>query len=192
VSSIIRITLIFVTCILNTACDKKASIEITNEQAVYETLLLKRIGNTYTKYYLAKATENQWFVNNPIEQYPWNESLKPLGNISIELVKKLYEVNKNSQSLNWNPLITNSEFLSTNYVYNPKNTDPRKHCFDEDNNYRSYYTLSKVAFSKNNKIALIKFSYLCATLGGAGEFFVTFEFKNSRWQTLGVELLWIS
>ena len=48
ISAILIVTLI--------GCDSKPKIELTKEQAVYETLFLKIIGDAHSKYYLVETT----------------------------------------------------------------------------------------------------------------------------------------
>ncbi len=187
-------------------CEKHAPFELTAEQGVYETLFVERIGNTYSKYYLADATENEWFINNPINDAKWDEYLGELGNIPIELVEELYRVNRESHPLNWKPIVTNAEMLPSVFAIKAKPEKRNERCLVESgkgnigigesskgkSEYRSYYSVSKVAFTKNGRMALVKFSYLCAPLSGAGEFFVAFELRENRWHPIGGRMLWIS
>ena len=196
------LSLIFVV-VLIIGCDSKPPIELTTEQAVYESLFLEITGDTHTKYYVADATENDWFKDNPFQNEKWEKALDDLGGINIELVKMLYDINKNSSPINWTPIITNAELLPSEYVIgvDPHTTGER--CLvnrDEanidimqNNKYmRSYYTISKVAFSQDRKTAILKFSRHCAPMSGAGEFFVAFKFEEKRWQMIGSRMLWIS
>jgi len=187
-------------------CENKSPLEVTTEQGVYETLFVERVGNTYAKYYLAGATENQWFINNPIKEAKWEEFLEELGNIPMELVEELYRVNMESHPLNWQPIVTNAVILPPTYAMKAQPGKRNERCLVEEGKgnigiresgkgkrqYRSYYSVSKVAFSNNGKLALVKFSYLCAPLSGAGEYFVAFELRENRWHYLGSRMLWIS
>jgi len=58
--------------------------------------------------------------------------------------------------------------------------------------YRSYYTVSRVAFSKDRRYALIKYSRYCAPLSTAAEFFQSFEYTNNGWECIGQITLWRS
>lgn len=202
-----KVTLIISLIMFIIGCEKQAPLELTAEQGVYETLFVERVGgNTYSKYYLAGATENEWFINNPINNAQWDESLDELGNIPMELVEELYRVNRESHPLNWRPIVTNAEMLPPSFAVRAKPEKINERCLVEEGKgntgleasgkgkgeYRSYYSVSKVAFTKNGKMALVKFSYLCAPLSGAGEFFVAFELHENKWHPIGGRMLWIS
>ena len=190
--------------LLSAACEQPAPLVITTEQSVYETFFVERIGDLHSKYYLAGATENDWFKENPFDQYSWDNELEKLGGVSISLVKELYRLNEESHALNWKPIVTNAELLPDHYARKAEGKEKEDRCFVEGSKgnigvyregkgrYRSYYTVSKVAFSEDKTIAMLKISYLCAPLSGAGEFFITFELKDNRWHPLGGRLLWIS
>ena len=75
-------------------CDSKPAIEITMEQAVYESLFLKITGNAHSKYFIVEVTESEWFNNNPFDENDWVSKLDDMGGINIELIKKLYENKK--------------------------------------------------------------------------------------------------
>ncbi len=201
----IRYLLIACLVIFGPSCGYARTIELTAEQGVYETLFTKIVGNTYSKYYIAGATENEWFTNNPIKAASWEASLDSLGNIPMDLVIELYRVNEISHPLNWKPLVTNAVLLPASYAKNaePKERDSRCLVHEGEGNigigsktgkgaYRSYYSVSKVAFSSDNKLALVKFSYLCAPLSGAGESFAAFELREKQWHLIGVKRLWVS
>ena len=199
---IVKISVFFMVVSLSAGC--KEPINMTTEQSVYEALFAERIGDTYTKYYVANATENDWFKEHPFNKYPWAKSLDDLGGISVDLIKELYRVNQASYPLDWKPIVTNAEFLPGSFAHKPKKSEVEDRCFAENTKgnvgvyktgkgqFRSFYTVSKVAFSKDGKVALLKVSYLCAPLSGASEFFVTFKLENGQWHPLGGLLLWIS
>ena len=192
--------LIIVIAIL-AGCESKPSIELTMEQAVYESLFLKITGNTQEKYYIVEVTENEWFQANPFNENEWSSSLDDLGGINIELIKTLYKNNNKSGSLNWNPFITNAQLLPPKYNVNANFSG--SNCWVEESeanidvtinnkSNRSYYTVSRVGFSKNNKNAIVKLSRHCAPMSGAGEFFIAFEFVEKQWKVIGGRTLWVS
>ncbi len=202
----IRYLTIMLISLLSIACVKQAPLVITTEQSIYKTLFTETIGDSHPKYFFANATENDWFKDNPFDKYPWEESgaLEKLGGVSIELVKELYSINEESHALDWQSIVTNSEFLPGSYARKAKGKEIEDRCFPGSSKgnidiykegrgqYRSYYTVSKVAFSENRKIAMLKVSYLCAPLYGGSEFFITFELKGERWHKIGSWVLWIS
>ncbi len=201
-----KLSFVITLIMLNISCEKQAPLELTAEQGVYESLFVERIGNTYSKYYLAGATENEWFISNPINDAQWDSYLSELGNIPMELVEELYRVNEKSHPLIWQPLVTNAEKLPPSFAIKAKPDKRNERCLVQEGKgniglgapskgkgeYRSYYSISKVAFTNNGEIALVKFSYLCAPLSGAGEFFVSFELRGNRWHPIGGRMLWIS
>jgi len=201
-----KVALIISLIALVIGCEKQVSLQLTAGQAVFESLIVERIGNTYSKYFLAGATEHEWFINNPINEAKWEGSLSELGNIPIELVEELYRVNGESYPLNWQPIITNAEMLPPSFVIKAKPENKYERCLveggkgsigisesgREKGEYRSYYVISKVAFTMNGKMALVKISYLCAPLSGAGEFFASFQFRENGWHPIGGRMLWIS
>lgn len=183
------------------SCDTKQQIELTKKQAVYESLFLKITGDAHSKYYLVEVTESNWFQGNPFDESSWKHSLNTLGNINFELIKKLYEKNKTSVPIDWNPFITNAQLLTSEYNVNPHMSG--ENCFVEkkegninlyknNKGYRSYYTVSNVVFSSGGNKAILKFSRHCAPMSGAGEFFVVFEFVDKQWKVIGGKTLWVS
>jgi len=195
---------IILTCIivLVVGCDSRPQIRLTTEQAVYESFFLFVVGDAYSKVYLANASENRWFIENPFNEQEWNRSLSDMGGINIQLVKRLYEVNEMSTALGWQPFITNVEMLPVEYA-NLTHKEG-EHCFDRNGHgnvniyskdgraFRSYYSISKPAFSEDGEYALIKYSIHCAPLSGAGEGFAVFQFKQQRWQLIGGRRIWVS
>jgi hypothetical protein len=182
-------------------CDSKPEVKVTNTQAIYETIFLKVIGNTYNKYHLVETTESAWFIKHPYETEDWNTLLDSSDAITPELIKELYRVNASSLPLNWTPFLTNAKFLPSHYNDGPSQIE--NHCFVEEKDatidirsngsyYRSYYSISNVAFSSNNETAIVKYSRHCAPLTGAGEFIVVLQRINKQWQVIGGINLWIS
>jgi len=171
------------------------------EEKIYEALfsdLFKEI--MHVSFYLANTTENRWFIKNPFKKEYWGQKLKDLGGISIELVQELYRVNKTNRHVNWKSAILDPIFLQEEYTLNSNNKNTDELCLVEEGQgnvdmytntgkqYRSYYTVSKVAFSKDRRYALVKYSKHCAPLSG-GEFLASFEFKNNKWNLIGYKVL---
>ena len=190
--------------VLLSGCDSKPILELTSEQAVYESLFLEIQGDATTLYYLAKQTESAWFEENPFEGVDWQAWLDELGGVRIDLIRELYRVNRESGPLNWTPFITNAELLPKECARQSTGVDREKLCYvneDQPHNglgmknggfFRPYYTVSRVAFSRDGRYAIVKYSYHCARLCGAREAFVTFRLQDNRWQVVGGRLLWIS
>jgi hypothetical protein len=194
-------SLIFVVLALCSGCESKSNIELTKEQAVYETLFLEIFKNAHSKYYLVEATESYWFTENPFSESDWIDDLSDLGDIDIDIIKKLYENNEASTLINWIPFITNASLLPSRYVTGSR--EDENNCFvnKEDSNvgifkggkgYRAYYTVSNVAFSRDANKAIVKYSRHCAPMSGAGGFFVVFQFIENQWKVIGGRRLWIS
>jgi len=184
-------------------CDSKRTIGITPEQAVYESLFLGIAGDAHSQHYVAEATENAWFKDNPFKDEIWKKELEGLGNISIELVKELYKVNHKSMPINWKPLITNTQLLRFKNSDDQKSNSQNEECYSsinesnsensaESRRIRPYYSVSRVAFTPDGKNALLKVSFNCALLGGGGEYFAAFGFKDNQWEVIGLWRLSIS
>jgi len=171
------------------------------EEKIYEALfsdLFKEIRKP--NFYLANTTEDRWFAENPYKEEEWKEWLKDLGDISIELVQELYSVNKRHSTVNWNCTTLDPVFLPEEYSLNSIQKNRDEFCLVEKGKgnvnvytrmgqqYRSYYTVSKVAFSKDRRYALVKYSKHCAP-SSDGEFFASFEFKENKWQLFGYKEL---
>jgi hypothetical protein len=171
------------------------------EEKIYEALfsdLFKEIRKPV--FYLANTTEDRWFAENPYREKEWKEWLKDLGDISIKLVQELYSVNRTHSTVDWNPTILDPLFLPEEYSLNSNHRNRDKLCLVEKGKgnvsvytqtgqqYRSYYTVSKVAFSNDRRYAILKYSKHCSPSGG-GEFFVSFEFKDNKWQRIGYKQL---
>jgi hypothetical protein len=178
----------------------KTQIQITPEQAVYETLMLQNLANTHEPHYLVEETEVFWFKANPFNK-SWKGRLKPLGGIDMALIETLYAINQQPETINWQPFLTNMTMLPAQYNVAAKAEGDL--CFTEDGSgnvgvfnqgreYRSYFTLSRVAFSTDRLQAMVKFSYHCAPMSGAREGFAVFTFKDHGWQQTGGWLLWVS
>lgn len=189
--------------VMLSGCDSKPPMKLTMEQAVYEALFLKISKDAHSKYYVAEVNESDWFKKNPLDNKVWEKSLKELGNINIGLVKELYKINQKSTSINWVPFITNGKLLPSEYVIGVDPGFSGKNCLvpknkanidvrTNDKYMRSYYTVSKVAFSTDQKTALLKVSRHCAPMSGGSEFFVTFKFQDNQWKMVGSRTLWIS
>ena len=166
------------------------------EHKIYEVLFYKCL-TIRRKFYLAETTGNRWFKENPFKEEEWTGRLKDLGNISIELVQKLYSINNSHRPVNWNSALLDPVILPGEYALNDGQKKEDKYCFDEEGEgniivfnkdmkqYRSYYIVSRVAFSKDRRYALVKYSRNCAPSSDAGDFFVSFKFTNNAWKCIG-------
>ena len=166
------------------------------ENKIYETLFYKCL-TIRRKFYLAETTGNRWFKENPFKKEEWTGHLKDLGDISIELVQELYRKNINYRPVNWNSTLLDPVFLPDEYTLNNGRKKEDKYCFDEKaegnlstfykemKESRSYYIVSRVAFSKDRRYALVKYSINCSPSSGDGDFFVSFKFTNNGWKCIG-------
>lgn len=166
------------------------------ENKIYETLFYKCL-TIRRKFYLAKTTGNSWFKKNPFKKEEWAGRLKDLGNISIELVQELYRKNINYRPVNWSSDLLDPAFLPDEYALNDDNKKKGKYCFYEEGEgnvsvftedmkeYRSYYIVSRVAFSKDRRYALVNYSRNCSPSSDDGDFFVSFKFTNNGWKCIG-------
>ena len=54
-----------------------------------------------------------------------------------------------------------------------------------ENYFRLYYTVSRVAFSADRGLALLKYTRHCAPVSGAGEFFLALRLEEGQWRIIG-------
>lgn len=183
------------------SCDSSYNTGLSKEQAVYESLFLKIKGNSHEKYYLAQYTESEWFSSNPFNESDWESDSSTFGGIDIDTIKRLYQISSKSESLNWKPLITNGVLLSSKIGVD--SLGKQESCLVEmeqgnigivenGKGYRSYYTVSRVAFTSDQKKAILKFSLNCSPLSGGREAFVVLEFIEQQWKIVTGKNLWIS
>jgi hypothetical protein len=166
------------------------------ENKIYETLFYKCL-TIRRKFYLVKTTGNRWFKEHPFKKEEWIGRLKDLGGISIELVQDLYRINSSYRPANWKSDLLDPVFLPDEYALNDGRKKKDKYCFDEKGEgnvsaftkdmkeYRSYYIVSRVAFSKDHRYALVKYTINCSPSGGDGDFLVSFKFTNNAWKCIG-------
>ena len=198
---VIYISLAFVALL---GCAPKPTVTVTPEQAVYESLFLKIIGDARTEYFLVESTESHWFKTNPYVSEEWEKHFSAEDGLSAEIIKSLYASNVESTSLSWSPFLTNAKLLPSRYNKPARSVKQQELCLVEEGKgnisirtkdgkgYRSYYTVSKVAFSEGGELALVKYSRHCAPLSGAGEFLVVLQFIENGWSVVSGKVLWIS
>lgn len=173
--------------------ESKTTIQLVTDQAVYESLFQHLFRSNYEPLYIANTTESQWFKNNPITRVNERELIKLQG-VYPKLLKRLYEINEHKHPLNWHPYMINAMFLNEYYAnidhnrvektcyVNKRDTTVDK--FTVKPHLRAYYTVSKVAFSKDKKIALLKYAYHCSPRSGSGDWLVILRLEENAWQVL--------
>lgn len=170
------------------------------DEAVYESLFLYLYKGSYETLFIANATESKWFKNNPISQVNEDEIAK-LHGIHPKLLQQLYEINAEQRPLNWMPDLINASFLKGYYANIEKDrrdktcyVDRRDTTIDKftiKSYLRAYYTVSKVAYSNDRMIALLKYTYHCSPKSGAGDWLVTLRFEDNNWQVVGAINHWL-
>ncbi len=59
------------------------------------------------------------------------------------------------------------------------------------NEKASYYSFSKIAFTSDEKHALVKFTHHCPVLCG-GEWIIYLNLKDQKWNIVDAVALWVS
>lgn len=186
-----------------------ADLGMTKDHVIYENLFLKLNGDSIVNARVVEASDNIWFSKNELASV-----LESTKELDAELVKRLYKINKKSIVLNWKPVMVSIEFLpkvifegaSLQYLHScvkneftfvpeSKGSDlsiRQKTESGEYYVYQPYYTVSRVAFSKDGNRAMLKFGYHCAPLSGAREGLVTFKKQGRYWHIESAHKFWIS
>jgi len=184
-------------------CEAEYSQSLSIENTVYEALFLAIKKDAISPYYLVDKTEALWFKENAYDPDGWEDLLASNSEISLSVVKSLYNHNTESQSLNWKPIITNATLLPAKFAdLNSENREdlclvsadkPHIGVGSKDGGFfRPFYTVSRVGFSHEGKFALVKYSRRCAPLSGAGEFLVLLKFTDKQWLVSWSKILWVS
>jgi len=172
------------------------------ERAVYEAFLAPWRESPNGVAYVVAATDAAWFEANPFRKDEWAPYLHDLGGIPMDLAEELYRINRTSMPIAEDPPAANFVLLPAGYAP-PMPPDYDARCLfgpyrpgsgpdsDADCHVRPYYTLSRVAFSRDRRHALLRYRYYCLPLC-ASEGFVAFEWDGRRWRKIGRRLLWIS
>ncbi|WP_261841527.1 hypothetical protein [Aliamphritea ceti] len=161
---------------------------VTQEESIYEPLLLKVIGNTYDKAYLINLTDSEWFRTTPLEKViNRNKNVK----IDPQLLEKLYTVNKTQYPIEWQPILVNITILPSS-IHRSKDIEIRCGINAQNRTFRAYHTLSKVAFSADGTKAIVKHGIHCAPLSGARQQIVVFIKEGDFWIISKLMLLSIS
>jgi len=173
------------------------------ERAVYDSFFAAQVGERNLPAYVVAATDAEWFAENPFRADDWiPPRLAGLGGISMELVEELYRVNRKSAPIAADPPPANVRFLPADYAPPaPSSYDLR--CLggedlpppaadgEPDCDFQDYFTVSRVAFSRDRRHAMLKYLYHCLDLCSR-EGFAAFEWDGQRWREIGTRLLWIS
>ena len=116
--------------------------ELDTRQAVYDSLFSHLGIGRGSRFYVVAETETEWFHLNPFNAGKWRANLRPLEGISIDLVKHAYDVNRQSESLDWTPGSFNAELLPEKHLA----TDSKPHIEVQNVStglwVRCYYTVS--------------------------------------------------
>ncbi len=113
-------------------------------------------------------------------------------------------MNQVATPIDWDPVHAEVKFLPPNYARVPSLADLEELCLVagdpflagvrayKENYFRPYYTVSRVAFSEDRTLALLKYTRHCAPLSGGGEFFLALRLEDDQWRIVGGRTLWIS
>jgi hypothetical protein len=191
------------------ATDQKAVPDgpppVADERAVYEAFFTARGGKPNSPVYAVATTDAAWFAEHPFRAKEWTPPyLDDLGGVPIELVEELYRLNRTSAPIVADPALGNVELLPADYEP-PESShyDNNRRCWEGEDWWQSwqdpdsecyfqvYFTVSRVAFSRDRRHALLKYLRHCRPLCGS-EGFVAFEWDGQRWHEIGTRVLWIS
>jgi len=198
-----NIGIILLASTLLISCDKNDGYRLGLEEQVYESVFHHVIKDVNKKVYIASNTDSTWFVREKIEEVKKYISRIKEAELPVELLEPLYRTNQTSNKITWSPIIINAEFLPEEYASNLKENKSGYNCLVEtgkgnvgirtkSKEYRSYYTISKVIFSKNKDQALLKVGKHCAPMSGAGEWLVALRKVGMEWKISGSLMFWIS
>jgi len=156
----------------------KEPLTLTNEQAVYESVALKFINSMSKKIIVLNKTNGSWFQNQRLSQIKEIATKEFRGEIkSFDvppiLLERIHASNQKAHNINWNPIIVNGK-LEPAENHAPFKKGPLQEKY-------SYYSFSRVAFTNDNKSALVKFTHHCFTLCG-GEWLVYLKFEENQWK----------
>ncbi|MFL0800615.1 MAG: hypothetical protein K6L80_09220 [Agarilytica sp.] len=171
--------------ILSISCSQKG---LTPEEAVYESLFLKIIGNTYERIFLIRSTDLKWSESFKIDEV---KKLNEKVGIDTALIEKLYTINSRQHSIAWRPIMVAIEMLPSS-IHESESKDERCGLTPSNRKYRGYYTVSRVAFSQDSRSALVKYGYHCAPLSGATEQLVLLKKEGKQWVVSKGIRLWVS
>ncbi len=170
------------------------------DQYIYD-LIFSDVKNDQT-FFIVGVTDNQWFKRNSKSDLKIRLSSKGIDYISQKHIDKFYQINQESNPVKWNPLNFQPNYLPAKWVALTKNNfkelclvEDRSLCIDQgyqDKCYRPYHSISKVAFSDDQTVALVKVGYNCAPLSGAHESVYIFKLKDGKWVFDKEILYWIS
>lgn len=172
------------------------------ERAVYEAFFATVAQDRNPVLFLDAATDNAWFEENPFWEGEWGPYLDVLGGLSMDLAEELYRVNSESMPIAKNLRPANAVLMPADYAPPDLTSDDLLCLFAEDRpnietgsqtdcGFMTYYSVSRVAFSRDQTHALLKILYHCRPLC-AHESFVSFKRDGQRWQIIGRHTLWIS
>jgi len=173
------------------------------ERAVYASFFVASGGAHDEPLYVVAATDAAWFAENSFNADEWVPWLPHLGGIPMALVEELYRVNRTTVPIAENLSPANVVLLPADYQP-PDTSDYDLRCLLEKEDWpksgkddepdcdpQIYVTVSRVAFSRDRRHAMLKYYYHCRGLC-ASEGFVAFERDGQHWRQIGTRLLWIS
>ncbi|MCP3851663.1 MAG: hypothetical protein GY694_15690 [Gammaproteobacteria bacterium] len=167
----------------------KEPLTLTSEQAVYESVALKYINSMSKEIKVLNKTNGIWFqrhsLNELKERATWEEYGKTIEFKAPEhLLEKLFSLNQEIEEINWSPIIVNGQ-MEPAENHAPFKSGPRNEITS------SYYSFSKIAFSSDEKHALVKFTHHCPVLCG-GEWIIYLNLVDQKWNIVDAVALWVS
>ena len=164
---------------------REDSLRFEKESAEFEALLNNRKLDTSVLKIFLYDTLTTYKSNDRIERILTLENFEanfPVDTTWIKLIRKLnliedskgFDINRITETGNYT-LVTKSEFNDT-----------------ADNKRRiGTMTMSRVAFSQNNKRAVFYYTFTCGRLCGWGSI-VFLERKGQEWEIVGQREMWVS
>lgn len=188
---------------LPAGCASTSPDVVAAERAVYDSFFAAQVGERNLPAYVVAATDAAWFAENPFRADEWIPPwLDGLGGISMEVVEELYRVNRTSAPIPADPPFENAVLLPADYAPPPPSDAVMRCLFEKewaepgtetgkDCDFQDYFTVSRVAFSRDRRRAMLKYLYRCLVLCSR-EGFAAFEWDGQRWREIGARILWIS
>ena len=192
--------------LLLASCMRSAS----PEQSVYEAIWSGISVNRPTKP-IAATTDSRWFLENELSNVVANGMQARGGEEAwlkpeyVPLLEELYRVNKRNEPLGWRPTDKSATVLEGNFLSKPRDEEVQARCLvptgkktvgvadaSLSRSYRPYYSFSRVAFSRDGSLAMVKYGLACAPLSGGHEAFAILKHVGDDWVLVVSRLLWIS
>ena len=91
-------------------------MQLTYEQAVFESAFIEIVGNAYQNVYIVGVNDIEWFKRNEYGSVIKRMGFDQLEHLTPSLLAKLYELNEKQSPLNWKPLMISSTILGAEFA----------------------------------------------------------------------------